>query len=250
MAARKTQVVFDAWDTYVREGDDAIYFISFDVEAAQNDLTHSLPHCARVAIRIHEPGPSGGPGKPEHERLWEMEDQLCATLSENRVICRQVGRLTHGGYRVLIFQLDNWDTFRPPLEQWIAACDDYVIKVLPSEGWEFFNDCIRPGPDDWLFMADNSVIQNLLKAGSDPQKPHALEFVFLGEPKALKRVAGLLQEDGFRPLKPLKSKSDHVVMVKEMPLDVRTITSTSRALSRMAEEQGVKYDGWGAAVVQ
>ena len=38
MAPNKTPVVFDSWDTYVRETDDQPFFISFDVEAAREDL--------------------------------------------------------------------------------------------------------------------------------------------------------------------------------------------------------------------
>src|SRR5689334_16267648 len=120
MARKTTKVVFDAWNTYVRQTDQGPIFISFDDEAARKDLTATLTHCARIFIAIHKPGTSGGPDRPENERLWEMEDQLCQLLSSEAVKCRLVGRLTHWGQRVLVFQLDDWEQFRPPVGYWMT----------------------------------------------------------------------------------------------------------------------------------
>jgi regulator of RNase E activity RraB len=250
MADNKSRVIFEPWDTYVRESDAGPFFISFDVEAARKDLTDTLTSCARVVIRIKDPGGSGGPERPESRRLWALEDDLCSALGREGVRCRLVGRLTHGGLRVLVFQLDDWAQFRPPLESWIVRCGDYQVRVVEGEGWEFFNDCIRPEPDDWRFMADVSVIQNLIKHGSNPDKEHALDFVFLGEPGNLRQIAEALQNHGFEPQSGADPDQGRVVMVKRMNLDVRGITSLSRGLARRAEEFGVNYDGWGAAIVR
>jgi regulator of RNase E activity RraB len=249
VAPNKTQVVFDSWDTYVRETGDQPFFISFDVEAAREDLIDTLTHCAHLAIAIHAPGPNGGPDRPENERLWEMEDQLCDALAERAVACRLVGRLTHGGYRVLVFQLDDWETFRPVVDEWIERHGDYAIQVSESEGWEFFNEAIRPLPEDWLFMADCKVVQHLLESGSDANKEHALEFVLLGEATALGQIAEVLQGEGYQLYEPFETASGRIIMVKHMPLDLRQVAAASAAISRLATEHNVEYDGWGAAVV-
>lgn len=253
MAPNQSQIVFDDWDTYVREREDGIVFISFDVEAASEDLTGTLPHCGRVVIPIHKPGPRGAPEPEEAERLWSLEDELCETLTTFGVVCRMVGRLTHQGLRVLVFQLDNWDSFRPAVLAWAEECEDYEIKLSEGEGWDFFNDCIRPQPQDWLFMADSRVIHSLTEAGTDPEKEHALEFVFQGDPAALDQVRCLLEARNYTSLDGVVSKlekSDEIILVKKMKLDLRAITSESLRLAQLAEEHGVRYDGWGAAVMQ
>ena len=51
--------------------------------------------------------------------------------------------------------------------------EDYEVDVSEHDGWAFFDDCIRPTPEIWLYLADQSVVQNLMKSGSDPEKPHA-----------------------------------------------------------------------------
>jgi regulator of RNase E activity RraB len=250
MADNKTRVIFDPWDTYVRESDAGPFFISFDVEAARQDLTDTLTSCARVVIRIQNPGSSGGPDRPESERLWTLEDDLCSALARAGVKCRLVGRLTHGGHRVLVFQLDDWGQFRPVLEAWVLRCGDYQVRLVEGEGWQFFDECIRPEPDDWRFMADVNVIQNLIKHGSNPNKEHGLDFVFLGEPGNLRQLVSALQDRGFEPQSGTDPDEGQVVMVKRMTLDVRGITALSRGLARMAEEFGVNFDGWGAQIVR
>ena len=50
MTNQPTQVIFDPWDTYVVTTDEGPIFISFDEGATQEDLSESLPYCARVII--------------------------------------------------------------------------------------------------------------------------------------------------------------------------------------------------------
>jgi regulator of RNase E activity RraB len=250
VAPKKSQVIHDEWDTYVRETNDGPIFISFDVEAAREDLSDALEHCGQVVLPIRTPGPNGSPSAKENERLYALEDELCDALGSYGVECRLVGRLTHQGLRVLVFQLDNWEAFRPVVIAWAEECEDYAIRLSEGEGWEFFNDCVRPLPEDWLFMADSRVIQNLMEAGSDPEKEHTLEFVFQGEPEALEQITSILRTKGYEPMTEHDPEGGEIIMVKKMTLDLRAITAESLRLAQMAQEHGIEYDGWGAAVVR
>jgi regulator of RNase E activity RraB len=250
MGRSPTKIVHDAWDTYVCQLEEGPLFVAFDFEAASEDLTGTLPHCARVLIPIREPNQNGGPVSPEAERLYEMEDELCSALAKAGVDCREVGRLTHAGTRELVFQLDDWEAFRPPVAQWMAEQFDYEIDVSEHDGWEFFNDCIRPTEEVWLYLGDQSVVRNLLEAGSNPEKEHAIEFCLCGAAKGLQAAAAALQERQFTPCGKLDFRSGEIVMVKQLPLDVETIFAESMALRELANELGIEYDGWGAAVVQ
>jgi regulator of RNase E activity RraB len=250
MGKRGSRVVFNEWDTYVAQSQGKPLFVSFDVEAARNDLTDTLTNCARVIIPIHKPNGNGGPVQPESDRLYVMEDDLCASLSEQGVRCRLVGRLTCDGVRELVFQVDDWDTFRPPVGLWMQAHRRYAIDVSEHEGWSFFDDCIRPTPEIWIYLSDQHVVQNLIKSGSDVDKPHALEFVFHGDAEALRQVACDLKPRGYRPLPDIDAASGEMVLVKEMPLDTEAIAAESLAHLKLQEEHGVRYDGWGAQVVR
>jgi regulator of RNase E activity RraB len=247
--AKTTRVVFDEWESYVSESDGKLLFISFDVQAAREDLTATLTKCARVIIPVARPNANGGPVPPESERLYAMEDDLCAALSQNGVKCRLVGRLTCDGIRELVFQLDDWDPFRPIVGLWMQDNEDYEIDVSEHDGWTFFDDCLRPTAEVWLYLADQSVVRNLIEAGSDPEKPHALEFVFHGEAEELRQAARALSGRGYAPLGKPNFAGGEIVMVKSMPLDVDAIAAESVAHQKLEQEYGVRYDGWGAAVI-
>jgi hypothetical protein len=244
------RVVYDAWDTYVAETDAGPAFVSFDAEAAESDLSDTLPHCARVILTIRRPNANGGPVSPESERLYELEDELCAMLADAGVSCRLVGRLTHGGLRELVFQLDDWDEFRPPVGAWMVEYSEYEIDVSEHEGWDFFNDCVRPSPEAALQMADRRVIRGLIEAGTKPGKPHALEFFFAGKPDGLRALTRKLGEYGYAPKDPAAAADGRMCLILRMPLDEAKISEESRANHGLAASLGVKYTGWGAAVVR
>src|SRR4051812_50063656 len=76
MPTKPIQVVFDSWDTYAAESPDGPIFVSFDVEAAERDLSDTLTHSARVIIPIHRPNDNGGAGAPGGGPPSEVGDGL------------------------------------------------------------------------------------------------------------------------------------------------------------------------------
>jgi hypothetical protein len=179
-----------------------------------------------------------------------MEDELCELLARSGVLCRLVGRLTHQGTRELVFQLDHWEQFRPPVGAWMGEHPEYEIDVSEHEGWEFFDRCIRPSEEDWMWMADRDVVESLIQSGSDPEKPHQIEYSFVGAAEGLRKVADVLRGRGYSPLAKLDFKSGDMVLAKTMPLDLASIFNESLANRDLAQEHGVVCDGWGAMVVE
>jgi regulator of RNase E activity RraB len=250
MAPSPSPVIRDHWQSYVSMMDKRPLFISFDYEAGREPPIERLSNCARVLIPIHEPGDGGGPNSEEAETLWAMEDDLCNRLSVAEVDCLLVGRLTHGGVRELVFQLADWESFRPPVGLWMSEVSDYDIEISEHEGWDFFDQVVRPNDEDWLFIADVSVIENLKKAGSDLSREHALEFCFRGEAEGLQELAIALTARGYEPYDELNYESGQIVFVRRMVPDIHAVTTESRELHQLCQEIGVEYDGWGTAVVK
>jgi regulator of RNase E activity RraB len=243
-------IVHDHWDQYLTFASDKPLFVSFDVDATEQDLSYQFPYCARVIVPVKQPNQNGGPTGAESERLYGMEDQLCEVLGQANVQCRLVGRLTHDGKREIIFQLANFDSFRPPVGWWMQQNRDYQIDVSEHDGWEFFNDIIRPGPNDWQWMRDRDVVNNLLKAGSNPDKPHNIDFTFCGPADGLKRVAAQLAKRGCTASGQLNFASGSFTAVKRLPLDLEAIHEETLANVELATTYGVTFDGWGAMVVK
>lgn len=243
------QIVSDEWNTYPGERDGVTMFISFDEAAARAEPPNDLQLCARVIIPVHAPNDSGGTAPLESEALWAMEDELVSLLQKHRVHCRLVGRLTYGGLREIVFQLHDWDSFRPPVGLWIMRHVEYQIDVSEHEGWDFFDNYIRPRIDDQLFMADRSVVDSLIRNGSNPEKEHSLEYVFMGQPDGLKQVAHKLRKRGYVSVGDLDFSTGQIVLAKRLALDLSLIVDESLANYRLAEDAGIEFSGWGALVV-
>jgi regulator of RNase E activity RraB len=248
--SEEIKIVLDEWNAYTADRDGVLMFISFDENAASQDEIEGLGLCARVLVPIKDPNSAGGPESPETEVLWEMEDELIELLDEHQVKCRLVGRLTYDGMREIVFQLHDWETFRPPVGLWMMQHGDYKIDVSEHEGWGFFDDYIRPRLEDQLFMADYSVIESLIESGSDPEKEHLLEYVFMGEASGLKRVAQSLRQRGYSDVGELDFGSGQIVLAKSIVLDPMLIVQESLTNYELAEDAGVEFDGWGAEVVE
>lgn len=245
-----TPIVHDRWDQYLTFASDKPLFISFDVGATEEDLSRQLPLCARIIVPIRTPNHNGGPTGAESEQLYAMEDQLCEVLTQANVTCRLVGRMTHDGTREMVFQVANWETFRPPVGWWMQQQRDYEIEVSEHDGWDFFNDCIRPTAIDWMWMQDRDVINGLIQAGSNPEKIHALDFTFVGAAEGLKRVAAQLAKRGFTAGGTIDFASGSFTAVKRMLPELEEVHNETRACHELAGTHGVKFDGWGAAVVE
>ncbi|WP_372365744.1 DUF695 domain-containing protein [Candidatus Uabimicrobium sp. HlEnr_7] len=246
---KKLQIVSDEWNTYPAERDGVAMFISFDEAVIREDPPKDLQLCARIIISIREPNNTGGPVSPESELLWEMEDALVALLQEHCVRCRLVGRLTYDGLREIVFQLHDWNLFRPPVGLWIMQNENYDIDVSEHEGWCFFDEYIYPRTEDQLFMSDRSVVDSLVDNGSDPDKEHSLEFVFMGTSGGLKRIANILQQRGYEPVGKMNTTSGQIVLARQLVLDLSLIVDESIENYKLAEDVGVEFNGWGALVI-
>ncbi len=249
MSASTHKVVHDHWESYPIGTDDGPMFVLFDVAAAQEDLSAELPFCARVIVPIHAPNENGGPVGEESQRLDDLEDALCDLLTQHRIPCRLVGRITFQGIREIVFQLRDFESFRPPVAHWMMSQSDYEIEVSEHEGWDFFRDCIAPTRESWQWIADRQVIDQLLESGSDPTKPHLLDFFFTGATAGLQQVADTLLERGY-----ILGDGSHdfrdgnLCIRKAMPLDLLEVYDHTLQHLELADEFGVDYTGWGAGV--
>lgn len=244
----KYQIVFDEWGTYVSEDEEQMVFVSYDEGATREDRPVDLHECIRVVIQMHltedeQLSPE------ENTRLYEMEEELCELLQQEKVYCRLTGRLTYEDTREIVFQVGDSDAFRDVVADWQQEHDDYNIRGASHDGWSFFDEVLSPDDADRVFMADQSVIETLIENGSDPEKEHSLEYVFVGEPDALEGIATVLLARGYQWLDEPDYASEQIVMCKTMPLDLGTVVAESLANHQLANDCGGECDGWGCAIV-
>jgi hypothetical protein len=131
----------------------------------------------------------------------------------------------------------------------------YVFAILGGalaawRIWQNLNKLRQRQNDSW----DARLIDQLRKRGSDPFKPHDVDF-FLAFPshEAAEQLAGRLRGEGFdadivdEPENGDLRYSLHAH--KSMQLTVPGMQDLSRRLTDAAKEKGGRYDGWSAKQV-
>jgi hypothetical protein len=116
--------------------------------------------------------------------------------------------------------------------------------------WQNLNKLRQRKNDSW----DARLIDQLRKRGSDPFKPHDLDF-FLAfpTPEAANEVAAQLTTEGFKtdvidtPESGELRYSLHAQ--KSLHLTVPDMQELSRRLTDVATAKGGRYDGWSAKTV-
>jgi regulator of RNase E activity RraB len=234
----------EGWEVHAYETEGGPVFVIFqsDLEDVDQD---AFGFCARVLIPIVDPQDSGGPTQEEAERLNALEDQLIAGLDAAGTDCLHVGRVTHAGVREVVFMVADWETFRPPVGTWMQSVDR-EIDVSEHDGWQFFFEAMWPSPYGWAHIRNRTVVMQLVEHGSDPEKPHGLEFHFLGEKAALEALQAKLAERGFRDP---SFQEGALTSTIDLPLDVDRITDVYMQAHEDAEGLQVELDGWGAMIV-
>jgi hypothetical protein len=236
------------WEFYSYQTDNGPVVVGFNAGASKIDQA-ALPFCARIIIPIKEPDQHGGPNEKEAKFLWALEDSLTEQLSAHSVPCQLLGRLTYEGVRELVFQLHDWETFRPPVGQWMQQHEDLDINASEHEDWEFFFASVWPTRESWLYILDRRVVDNLVRSGSNPKKLHSLEFVFRGPAEARDQLRAILLNRGYAPVQS-KSPAEILVMAKSMALDLAEINDASLSHDEECKRLGLEYDGWGCLVVK
>ena len=247
---KQVRIAEGPWDFYVYPyADGQRASITFNVRA---DAEHEHPAynaCRRVIIYLpHERVYANGlPMPEEYQRSTEDERSLIAELERAGVDCIKVGHMLYGAMRDIVFQVEDTAGFRAVYERWRPTRKQREIELVEKAGWSFFDEKVRPKPVHRKWIANNHVIIELLKAGSDGQRPHSLDHLFLGSAAALDVVERELGGAGFRSQ---RREPSLLTIVQQLRLDCDEITTWTLRFESLAENCGASYDGWGAAVIR
>jgi regulator of RNase E activity RraB len=246
---KAVEITGNSWAVYTYvfgEGQRAI--ISFDVPLAEEQQHQGYEQCKRViaflsASRVSQNGLPGD--KQISDQLHKFEDELVKLLEKQAVDCKFVGRMTYAGMREFVFQVENTEAFDKAINKGLQKSKELHVEIKASEGWQFFDEKIKPKPVYWMQIEDMQVIENLLKAGSNPNTLHMIEHVITGDKAKLLKVRDEMVNNGFKEI----SLDDSTLVIgKESRLNIDEIFNTTSRFFSYCPANGVTYDGWGAEV--
>lgn len=189
--------------------------------------------------------PDGMPSPEAYARLKAIEDAARAAIPEN-LRCVHVGTHVYLGMRELLFQLHPDDV--PVFERIAQQIEERFggTKVVPYEGWQFFNDKIVPNEEARAHIGNRSVLEQLREHGAPMGEARPLDHTFVGPTDALAKVRETLQSDFGVQSPAVAGDSFTVQMTSTLAQDdVDRITRICRAI---AKHHGARYDGWGTMV--
>lgn len=252
MADRQTRtgITGKTWNVYTYTyGEGMRAIVTFDVELAQEIHHTGYEHAFRVIlfIPLSYVLVNGLPLSEALPVLRQFETGLLERLEDAGVTCKLVGTLTYGGMREFLFQAEDADEFRAGLGELASPVKNYRVEVQELVGWTFFDEKVRPSAVNWQQIFDRSMIEQLVREGSDPLAMHHLEHSFRGDTQALTRVSHELQQLGFHEI---SSGEQILVLGSEAHLNLEEIFAITSHLLEFGEQNGVHYEGWGASVVR
>jgi regulator of RNase E activity RraB len=245
----QAKIVSDEWAVYsYGYGHGLRAVISFDVTAAHEEKHVGYDTCVRAVARIplERVLENGLPDRSALLGLQQLENDFVQALQTTSVACRFVGKMTYGGMRDFVFQVADVPAFKKTIGK-TAPRDGLRLELIEKPGWTFFDEKVSPASVYWQQIGDYQVIQRLLEAGSNPQVPHVLEHVFIGDQEQLQTLSADLRNRGFSEI---SCSDDCLVMGRESLLDLEEVFNVTGELFSFCSEIGVQYDGWGAAVTK
>lgn len=245
-------LVGEHWEVYAApDGDEGRRVVTFDVDVLDAAARGGAGSSSRRVILEIPPEwttPNGMPAPQASVPMRLAEDALLAALELQKIACRLVARLTWRGVREIAFQVEDAAGFDGVVAKWRTA-QRWPTRVESSEGWRWFDEAVRPTEPIWMQIRNRGVVNELLRAGTDPEQPHRIEYVMKGPAAALEAIAAALAPQGFESTPDPDPESDVRVFTQESMLEVDEITEVTIALAALARDHGAVYDGWGAAVV-
>ncbi len=239
----------DAWAVYSYVyGDQMRAIVSFDVTAAREKEHQGHPHCVRMVIRVpmNAVRENGIPAPPALDELQRVEESFLKILQKDRVDFRLVGKMTYGGMRDFVFQVEDVAAFKQTVSE-VTPQGGFTVQLIEKPGWTFFEEKVKPAPVYWQQIRDFQVIQGLIQAGSNPNSPHLLEHIFTGDRPRLQSLKADLLTKGFSEV----SFSDtQLVMARASVLELDKVFDHTAKLFTLSPQMGVQYEGWGARITR
>lgn len=235
----------EGWNFYAYTyGDDLRAFIEFDFDIAMEEEHVGYDYCKRVIIHSESKNvmANGLPLELERKRVNYLENELLSAISG--VDCKYTGKMHYSAMRDLNFQTNEPDKFISTVEKWKATQKSNRIQVLESDGWDFYDEKVKPDFAQWQKITSRKLIGMLLEKGSNANKQHKIEHLFIGDTDKLEFLKEQLRQDNFD----LISLSDNKLTLSKPALLNEELSDLSMKLARYTAGIGVKYDGWGAMI--
>lgn len=101
-----------------------------------------------------------------------------------------------------------------------------------------------------LRIQNKNIIDMVIGAGADTEKPHIIEFSFYGDISKLGEIKRNLLSLGYIEVLGQSENIDDLTVSRNLSLDIDLISNEELRMIDIAKEFGVSYDGWSTYPVK
>jgi hypothetical protein len=206
-----------------------------------------------AGLQILEKGDHGMGAGADVERLYAAEDAIAEAATSAGLT--YVGRLRNAG---------DWQlTFYGPSGK-KEALEEIVVRLRGKRGyrigskedaeWRYYHEFLSPDEERWQWIRNRRVVQALANAGDHHAAPRPVDhYIYFEGARGRDAFAAAARAKGFvaEPTDEGSRKRPHGVhLVRNDPVALGHIHDVVMELSKLAEDHGGDYDGWGAPIVK
>jgi hypothetical protein len=240
------------WDFYFATLDEKPAAFALDLNALQStDPAQCHLICVRINLRAARP--DGLCAHEEADVLSAIEDTLAPAMA---VHCkaRQVSRLTTDGHREFIFYGATPDGLTTALHEAFDDHPDYrpSYRTNPDPEWRFFYEFLAPSPQNFQWIMDRRVVDQLAQHGDDHKIPRPIDhYVIFPNAGARAGFRSAVAHQGFKTSTKDTEKGDFALNLQRADATrLDHIHQVAWDLRQLAQMHGGTYDGWGAPIVE
>ncbi len=245
----------DEWDTYLAHYDGGAGSTIVNMSLKGRAPVAGCPYVVITGVQFTK-CKDGLPTKDAFAGLYEVADSVEAVVNGHGKAIH-AGTFTHECKRLDYYYVADTAGLRTKLTRlYVQAFAGYEasIHITEDRGWKGYLDFLYPNEETRAYMADERVIDNLLKNGDSLAVPRPIDYgVYFKTADDREHFIVYALHEHYK----IESKGNaegeypfELTISKISPADITIINPTGQELKKQAAQYNGEYDGWGCGVVK
>lgn len=244
------------WDSYIATFEDGLPgSVTLRMDLIKNVPKENLPFVLVTGITYKTSRDDGFPENETFKVLHKIGDDLIELIGKEAEFIH-VGSFMYNKERLEYFYINEGNGLKEKLEKYYAdnyPDNKFYLNIKEDNQWRYYKEFLYPNEETLNFMADQSIIKNLLEAGdqlkTQRRVDHWLYFPTESDMEKCKEAIKQLKYsiDSFGKINDT-SMAFELKISRIDKVDIDSIYPITSELRKLAKDHNGKYDGWETTV--
>lgn len=246
----------ERWDSYVatyEDGNPGSTTLRMDL--IENAPLKGYDYVVVTGLSYETSRDDGFPEPQTFPTLHKLADEL-ASIIGSKTDYLIVGSFMFNRERLEYFYVKNIGDLEATLKNHYAKTypnQEYYLNIKEDKNWSYYSEFLYPNEETLNYMADQSVVRNLIEAGDSLEKERRVDhWIYFSKEKDMNSFKSQIKELGFQvQYAGVNEETELPFELQIWKIDfvdiksIYTVTSELRSLSMLYKGQ---YDGWETSV--